>query len=77
MTGLAQLSRRDDMIFRSLMIPVGLYLIVVGIRAIRNRRLHLRKREKPVQGTLAVTLGVIITLAGTGFIVSSIMSFVG
>ncbi|SFH52439.1 hypothetical protein [Planctomicrobium piriforme] len=72
---LAQVSRTDDMIFRGLLIPMGLFIAAIGWRAIQNRQLNFRRRGEPLRGQAAVIAGVVVVVIGLGSSIAALISF--
>lgn len=72
---LAQFSQRDDMLFRGLMIPVGVLLVAIGIRGMRRQRMHLTRYRGPVEGRPAVVIGGAVIVIGVLCSVAAVYSF--
>lgn len=72
---LAQISQSDDLIFRAVLIPGGLLLAFLGLRAVRRRTFHLPRGAGSIRGRPAVWLGIVIALLGICGSVAALASF--
>lgn len=72
---LAQISQSDDLIFRAVLIPGGMLLAFLGLRAIRRRTLHLPRGAGSIRGRSAVWLGIVIALLGVCGSIAALASF--
>jgi len=72
---LAQISPRTDMFFRAILIPGGVLIASIGLRAIRQQRFYLFRHLEPIQGRGATFWGVLVILAGIACSAVSLASF--
>jgi hypothetical protein len=71
----AQKSGGDDMFFRLLLIPISLFLVFIGVLAVRQKRIYLRKWRYTLNGLPAVLLGGLIAVLGVSTCITAIASF--
>lgn len=72
---LAELSANDDFLFRLILVPGGLLLAWIGLRGVRHRTLHIRKRHLTLYGGKAVGVGLLVALLGIGCTIAALLSF--
>ncbi len=64
MSFLAQVSPRTDMVFRGLLIPMGIVIAFAGYRAIQRREFTPVRHAPPITGVGAVICGALVMLVG-------------
>ena len=73
----AQRGGNDSLIFRVIMIPLGVFLAFIGVLAVRQQRIYLRKWGITLTGIPAVILGGILAFLGIGIVLIMFASFFG
>lgn len=72
---LAQVSQFDDLIFRGLLIPIGLVIVYFGWRAIQRRMFVINRHVPPVRGLPATIIGAGVIALGAAASIISLLSF--
>ena len=72
---LAQVSERTDMVFRGLLVPMGIVIAFAGYRAIQRREFTPVRHAPPVKGAGAVVCGAVVMAIGIGCTLAAGYSF--